>query len=192
MDYSKWDSIDVSDDEEDKPKKQTPMVTRLDNPSSITFGGGKTGVVGEKPIEVSSKSLSTSTSSNSTMKNNQEKVSINKPLIKTTAPSTTLKNTLSSSYSKWDNLEVSDDSDKEDEYDSNDEDYEACDDEEDDISNLKGDNDDNNMESEAEEQKRLSKELGLPTPEPKSIPGPKARVDTILDINDFESCYRLA
>ena len=38
IDYSKWDNLDVSssEDEDDAPQ---PRVTRLDTPSSVTFGG---------------------------------------------------------------------------------------------------------------------------------------------------------
>ena len=40
VDYSKWNSMDCSDsDGEDGQTSNTPRVTRLDQPSSITFGG---------------------------------------------------------------------------------------------------------------------------------------------------------
>jgi hypothetical protein len=36
VDYSKWDNLDVDDEEEDQPRR--PRVTRLDGPSTITIG----------------------------------------------------------------------------------------------------------------------------------------------------------
>ena len=38
MDYSKWDSLDCDDDEEDKPRGP-PRVTRLEGPARVTIGG---------------------------------------------------------------------------------------------------------------------------------------------------------
>ena len=37
VNYDKWDKIDVSDDEDDRPRRAN--VTRLDGPSRVTFGG---------------------------------------------------------------------------------------------------------------------------------------------------------
>ena len=42
LDYSRWDNLECSDDEGDGTNgtRQVPTVTRLDTPSSVTFGGG--------------------------------------------------------------------------------------------------------------------------------------------------------
>ena len=48
--YSKWDHLEDSDSEEEAPRQA--RVTRLDNPSSITFGGSRTGAKGAEPIKV--------------------------------------------------------------------------------------------------------------------------------------------
>lgn len=50
IDYSKWDKMDFSDDEEDDQSSSsyehnTPRVTRLDEPSSITFGNDDGGSI---------------------------------------------------------------------------------------------------------------------------------------------------
>ncbi|CEM31509.1 unnamed protein product [Vitrella brassicaformis CCMP3155] len=42
IDYSKWDHIDVSDDDEqEKSSRRQPTVTRFDAPQKVTFGGGR-------------------------------------------------------------------------------------------------------------------------------------------------------
>ena len=43
VNYDKWDKMDVSDDEDDRPRRAN--VTRLDGPSRVTFGGGRGDVV---------------------------------------------------------------------------------------------------------------------------------------------------
>jgi len=40
LDYSKWDNLEVSDDEEDEVRR--PIVHRLNKPTSVTFGGTTT------------------------------------------------------------------------------------------------------------------------------------------------------
>lgn len=60
IDYSKWDNLDVSsssEDEDDAPKQ--PRVTRLDAPSSVTFGGkdGSISASTKPPPAISSKPL---------------------------------------------------------------------------------------------------------------------------------------
>lgn len=39
IDYSKWDNLEVSSSSEDEDDAPQPRVTRLDAPSSVTFGG---------------------------------------------------------------------------------------------------------------------------------------------------------
>jgi len=39
VDYSKWDKFDISDSEEEEEPRGPPQVTKLDNPSSVQFGG---------------------------------------------------------------------------------------------------------------------------------------------------------
>ena len=39
VNYDKWDKLDISDDEDDKPRRAN--VTRLEGPSKVTFGGGR-------------------------------------------------------------------------------------------------------------------------------------------------------
>ena len=51
VNYDKWDTLEVSDDEEDTASRRA-TVTRLDAPSRVTFGGG----VGKNAIEVASSS----------------------------------------------------------------------------------------------------------------------------------------
>jgi hypothetical protein len=43
MDYSKWDKMEDGEEEATAPR-QKPQVTRLEQPSSITFGGNFTGI----------------------------------------------------------------------------------------------------------------------------------------------------
>ena len=40
LDYSRWDDLECSDDEDEAAAGSRPTVTRLDAPSSVTFGGG--------------------------------------------------------------------------------------------------------------------------------------------------------
>jgi len=39
IDYSKWDNLEISSSSEDEDDAPQPRVTRLDTPSSVTFGG---------------------------------------------------------------------------------------------------------------------------------------------------------
>ena len=64
IDYSKWDNLDVSSSE-DEAENPTPRVTRLDEPSKVTFGGdgsisafpqGQTQTPPLQPIDVASTS----------------------------------------------------------------------------------------------------------------------------------------
>ena len=72
IDYSKWDNLDVSSSSEDEDDAATPRVTRLDAPTSVTFGG-KDGSISaaatpsQAPKSASTKpSLPTSTSTRPT------------------------------------------------------------------------------------------------------------------------------
>jgi hypothetical protein len=63
IDYSKWDHLDYSDDDEgNADEAAAPRVTRLDCPSKVTFGGGD-GSASIAPSNIGSTAkLSTSTS----------------------------------------------------------------------------------------------------------------------------------
>eukprot|EP00913_Durusdinium_trenchii_P033891 g31723.t1 len=37
VDYSKWDKLDLSDEEEPRPKR--PVVSKFESPMSVTIGG---------------------------------------------------------------------------------------------------------------------------------------------------------
>jgi len=64
IDYSKWDNLDeYSDDDNDKnnneesagnscPSSMIPRVTRLDEPSKITFGGSSESLSSTTPISI--------------------------------------------------------------------------------------------------------------------------------------------
>jgi len=191
MNYSKWDNLDISSDEEDSAPK--PRITKLDNASSITFGGGKTGIKGAPAIEINEtkKNLppppppsSSSSSSSSSIKVSK----VSDKVLPSTATqknnTTKVKGSLHESYSKWDKFVDSDDSDNDendDEDDYDEEDNEAYEGE---------DMDAMDLDEEAREQAQLAKEMGAPTPEPKSQPGPKAKIDKLIDLNNSDILCR--
>ena len=43
VDYSKWDTLNVSDSDDEDAKPGQPCITRLDGPSRIKFGGAGRG-----------------------------------------------------------------------------------------------------------------------------------------------------
>lgn len=55
IDYSKWDKLEISDSDSDLDEKPRPIVTKLDKPSSVTFGKQTAEIKPElKPVAQSS------------------------------------------------------------------------------------------------------------------------------------------
>lgn len=56
IDYSKWDHLDEYDDDDDGDESvdggPTPQVTRLDGPSTVTFGGGGTTSIAPSSVSI--------------------------------------------------------------------------------------------------------------------------------------------
>lgn len=90
VDYSKWDNVEMSDeDEEEKPR---PRVTRLDQPSKITIGGGGWSSTETKQLE-----------------SKQQKSSSTSTLNQTGPPLAAAPGTKKGfDYSKWDNIDDDD------------------------------------------------------------------------------------
>ncbi len=65
IDYSKWDKLDVSSSSEDEDDRATPRVTRLDAPTSVTFGGkdGSISAAAATPSQATTKSSASTTPS---------------------------------------------------------------------------------------------------------------------------------
>mmetsp|Transcript_83477 Transcript_83477/g.162410 ORF Transcript_83477/g.162410 Transcript_83477/m.162410 type:complete len:564 (+) Transcript_83477:191-1882(+) len=112
VDYSKWNSLDDSGDEEEE--RRVPRVTRLENPSSITFGAGKSGAKGEEPIEVKTvlppqpppeKSATVSTVRQAkTLPKVENSVAAFTPGTSVVPAPQDKGGSLSSSYNKWDKI----------------------------------------------------------------------------------------
>ena len=132
LDYSRWDNLDVSDDEAEQARPQ-PRVTRLEAPSSVTWGGaGKDGGINIQttlPGPAAAPASTTSgTSTSSTRKSNPSSASNPQTCASSSGSSsgsgagagakapTSRKpgGGISASYSKWDDI-LKDMSDSEDE-----------------------------------------------------------------------------